>query len=419
LKFSVSTFQTVSSFRPGTKIKYGPNPKQPGSKSFTRYAGYEKAKTVGEALKMGTKLADLCWELTRGHYKILGGERSEKEERRILGEKAYAKVENMIKCFNGPRGLNVKLDNPKAAQVLAKEEAWRESKLKKVREYVKTYKIKIENEDELKELGIHEAHELHAERKVCDFICTKRLKDAAKAGKKITMDEVQEAMELWGYAQNSGRLNVLPNGQKYEYSDTIGAIKQRCQGYGITPATKHYPNFVKLLCKWLTDSNFEAKFGCEFKCSAINLNANYAASRHRDGGNTGPSIIVAVGDFKGGELYSFPKDTQRPRVKVEHLKKEDAVKHNINRSPLIFDGLRAHEVNAFTGHRYSIVFFAASGFQKIKPEHQKYLKSLGMPFPTAQAVTKLQAATKRLVEDKATKNPMKVKKHAFSKSGRK
>ena len=28
---------------------------------------------MGEALKCGTKLADLCWELERGQYKVLGG----------------------------------------------------------------------------------------------------------------------------------------------------------------------------------------------------------------------------------------------------------------------------------------------------------------------------------------------------------
>ena len=47
-------------------MKYGPNPKRIGSLSFARYARYQKAKTVGEALKHGTKLADLLWEFERG-----------------------------------------------------------------------------------------------------------------------------------------------------------------------------------------------------------------------------------------------------------------------------------------------------------------------------------------------------------------
>jgi len=173
LKFKVTTYQAVSAFKPGTKIKYIPNPKTPGSKSFKRYAGYEKAKTVGEALKGGSKTADLCWELERGYYKVLGGTRSDKEEKAAIGEKWFKKAEGLLQKFNGPRGLNVQLDNPKATEALAKEEAWRNKKLKKVEELAKKYKIKIENEDELKKLGMHEAHELHAERKVCDFMCTR------------------------------------------------------------------------------------------------------------------------------------------------------------------------------------------------------------------------------------------------------
>merc|ERR1719401_1542449 len=78
IKYKLETYQTVSSFKPGTRIKYNPNPKTPGSKSYTRYARYEKAKTVGESLKCGTFLGDLCYELERGMYKVIGGERSEK-----------------------------------------------------------------------------------------------------------------------------------------------------------------------------------------------------------------------------------------------------------------------------------------------------------------------------------------------------
>merc|ERR1719453_240439 len=45
LKFALKTYQTVGAFKPGTLIKYGPNPKRPESKSFYRYARYCKAKT--------------------------------------------------------------------------------------------------------------------------------------------------------------------------------------------------------------------------------------------------------------------------------------------------------------------------------------------------------------------------------------
>lgn len=415
LKFNCSTFQTVSQFQPGTKIKYGPNPKTPGSKSFTRYAGYEKAKTVGESLKMGSKLADLCWELERGMYKVIGGARSDSAEKAAIGEKWFAKVQKLLQCFNGPRGLNVNLSNPQATAALAKEEAWREKKLKKVEALVKAHKIKIENEKELEKLGIHEAQELHAERKVCDFICALRLQEAKKAGRKVSDADLDEAMGLWGFAQNTGRLNVMREGIKYVYSDTIGAIRRRCGGYGLTPPTKHYPNFVRLLCQWLKDNRLELKLGCDFKVSAINLNANYAGARHRDQNNEGPSVIRAVGDFKGGKLMYWPSDTQRPRPKVQELNKDDCITFDIKSQTTIFDGTRAHEVQDFTGTRYSIVFFTASGFQKVPKENQKYLLSLGMPFPTPKAMDELKKATKRFIDGKAKVTSIKVKKVALKK----
>jgi len=311
LKFDLSTYQTVASFKPGTKIKYAPNPKTPGSKSFVRYAKYEKSQTVGEALKNGSKVADLCWELSRGIYTVLGGERSETAEKAAIGEHWFKKSEQLLSKFNGPRGLNMKLHDPKAKEALEKEEAWREKKLKKVQELAKSLKIKVENEEELKAMGIHEAQDRHAERKVCDFVCAKKLTEAAKAGKKITDADLKEVMGLWGYAQNIGRLNVMREGVKYVYSDTIGAIRGRSKGYGLTPPTRHYPNFVKLLCKWLVDNKLEEKLGCEFKCTAINLNANYAGARHRDGNNFGPSFLAAFGDFEGGQLNAWPEDDRQ------------------------------------------------------------------------------------------------------------
>ena len=104
-------------------------------------------------------------------------------------------------------------------------------------------------------------------------------------------------MELWGFALNVNRLNVMREGVEYLYSDTIGAIKRHCQGYGVTPPTRNYPKFVKFLCQWLKDSNLQKELGCEFKFTAINLNANYAGARHRDAGNEGSSVIRAVGNF--------------------------------------------------------------------------------------------------------------------------
>lgn len=113
-KFSVETLKAVAALTPGTRIKYGPNPKRPDSKSFARYAGYMKAKTVGEALKFGSKKEDLLWEVERGDCEILGGERSEAQEVSAIGRDDFDKAKKVLQSFSNPTGCPVKINEPQA-----------------------------------------------------------------------------------------------------------------------------------------------------------------------------------------------------------------------------------------------------------------------------------------------------------------
>merc|ERR1712048_147636 len=122
--------------------------------------------------------------------------------------------------------------------------------------------------------------------------------------------------------------------------------------------------------------------------------ANYAGRRHRDANNEGPSVIRAFGKFKGGKLLYWPKDTHKnPKPKVESLKKEDAVKFDLSRKTVVFDGNRAHEVEPFTGERYSIVYFTARGYGRVKKVDARFLAKLGFPWPTAPELAKLKRTT--------------------------
>jgi len=126
LKFKVETFATISNFSPGTRIKYGPNVKTPGSKSHVRYAQYMKANTVGEALKLGSKKADFFWELERGYYQVLGTTRSEAQEVAAIGRKAYDDAEAALASFVGPRGLAMNsFDDPRAATAASRRQRCR------------------------------------------------------------------------------------------------------------------------------------------------------------------------------------------------------------------------------------------------------------------------------------------------------
>lgn len=389
LKFKLETFATVSAFTPGTKIKYGPNPKTAGSKSYTRYAGYAKAKTVGESLKFGAKIADFLWELERDQYKVLGGARTEAQEVDAIGQAAYTRAKNVLSAFNGPRGLSMRMDDPKAAEELAKEEAWRSKKLKHCEEVAKKMGLKPESAAEIEKYN--ESADIRLQRRVADTVAAAKL----QTGKKIVDSDVSEVLGLWGFCENNGRLNVLPNGRKYVYSDTIGAIRRRTGGWGLTPPTERYPNFPKLLCKWLSDN--KPKLKCKFVCTAININANYAGRRHRDQNNEGPSIIRAFGKFSGGSLNYWPKDLKKAgRAAVETLSPKDSVTYNLAKSTFVFDGNRAHEVESFTGDRYSIVFFTGRGYGNVKAEEVKKMEKLGFPWPTPKTLAAVKDETKTL-----------------------
>lgn len=387
MKFKLETYMTVTQFKPGTKIKYGPNPKRPDSKSFKRYAGYAGAKTVGEALKLGSKVADLMWECERGDYKVLGGVRPDAQEIAAIGQKTFDKAKSQLSSFSGPNGCPVNLSDPKAAEKLKQEEAWRAQRLKRVEKKARDMNLKVETTEEIE--ASTESADIRLQRRVADAISRQKL----ASGKKIEYKDVTEALDHWGFTENISRLNVMQPGQKYVYSDTVGAIRARSFGFNPTPPTRRYPFFCKLLNQWVAD-NKPPGLNAKFVCTAINLNCNYNGKRHRDGNNEGPSIIRAFGKFTGGKLRYWPKDVKKPLPKLDTLRKEDSKEFDLSKTTVVFDGNRAHEVESFKGERYSIVFFTASGWAKGKVKDVKYLQNdCGFPFPAPGDVAKLKKAT--------------------------
>jgi hypothetical protein len=77
-----------------------------------------------------------------------------------------------------------------------------------------------------------------------------------------------------------------------------------------------------------------------FEYNTITLNHNFKCRPHYDKLNKSPSLIVAFGDYTGGELVI-----------------EDC-EFNIDRKPLIMNGgVAKHWTNEFTGNRWSVVYY--------------------------------------------------------------
>lgn len=93
--------------------------------------------------------------------------------------------------------------------------------------------------------------------------------------------------------------------------------------------------------------NFIKEYHPTFKYTTIQINKNIRSPPHIDKNNVGPSYIIALGEYSGGELYIEGKP------------------HNIKNRFLKFDGTKGHWVAPFTGTRYSLVYFTHT----FKPPH--------------------------------------------------
>ena len=95
-----------------------------------------------------------------------------------------------------------------------------------------------------------------------------------------------------------------------------------------------YPVVYNMLKKLIheIDPNFEY--------NSITLNHNFKCEPHYDKNNKTPSLIIGLGDYKGGELVV------------------EGVDFDIQCNPLVFNGgFLKHWTNDFIGDRYTIVYY--------------------------------------------------------------
>lgn len=123
----------------------------------------------------------------------------------------------------------------------------------------------------------------------------------------------------------------------------------RTQSFGVVSKRCLLPDYSRQC--WLRPYLYKLllEFGAKhvpFKFTSITVNQNYATAPHKDKGNFGDSLLVAFGDYEGGEL----------EIHEGELKGL----HNVNCKPIITDFSKViHSVKPFTGNRYSLVFYNA------------------------------------------------------------
>jgi hypothetical protein len=102
----------------------------------------------------------------------------------------------------------------------------------------------------------------------------------------------------------------------------------------------------------------------EFVFTSIMFNKG-GSSLHIDKNNWGPSMIFAVGDHDGGELWQF-----HPGGRGEIL--------HIKNNPSMSNGLLPHATLPFLGERFSLVYYCLRSWRESpRPEDAEFLKDLG------------------------------------------
>ena len=122
----------------------------------------------------------------------------------------------------------------------------------------------------------------------------------------------------------------------------------RSQAFGVVgkrslPDDYSRQNWMRpYLFKLLLD--FGNQYVRDISWNAITVNQNYRANKHRDKNNDGKSFLVAFGDYQGGNLKILEGDLSGS--------------HDIAYKPIVADFSKMyHEVEEFTGERYSLVFY--------------------------------------------------------------
>ena len=207
----------------------------------------------------------------------------------------------------------------------------------------------------------------------------------ARAAAALEADDITtEAVErvLAGIAEwpTQARPNVSPDA-KAVTGMCLGAVNVLGGvGMQLSAVSQNFQNLVKLVCAWTT------KELPDFPFSSLQINYNYAAKKHVDGNNIGPSHIISLGDHAGGELWVADTFVEKANDKGETVLRggggESVIK--CHRAWKLFDGNSEHYTMPFRASpgkaaptRISIVAFSHSSYNKMPEETAREMKALG------------------------------------------
>ena len=220
--------------------------------------------------------------------------------------------------------------------------------------------------------------------------------------------QLREVLSLWGFAENSTRRNVAPPGLSHIYSECFGLVYDRTGRWMVSTVAQLFPHIASVLNLWLRTRLAQlvhpsfAQVVSEWRWTAITVNRGYAAQRHVDANNFGPSVIRSFA-APADRLTYWPHAT---RSVMPSLSTSEAVSLPISRDDRVyaFDGTSPHETQEYRGKvedRYSFIFFLNKRGWHAPPDVTRELSNLG--FQPARSEVDAQSFAVRFEEASQSK----------------
>jgi len=131
-------------------------------------------------------------------------------------------------------------------------------------------------------------------KRLAEQISQAIVEDIAKRPRQVSDHEMLTVLKVWAFTKNDRRKNVMPEGVEWVHSNSFGLQRRRDGTLSTTSNTLRYPYISRVFNAWLKDRRPDGIHS--FPCTTITINSGYAARKHRDGNNRGPSLIRA---FRG------------------------------------------------------------------------------------------------------------------------
>mmetsp|Transcript_25863 Transcript_25863/g.83755 ORF Transcript_25863/g.83755 Transcript_25863/m.83755 type:complete len:540 (+) Transcript_25863:126-1745(+) len=185
------------------------------------------------------------------------------------------------------------------------------------------------------------------------------------------VEEILSSIETW---PTQCRPNVSPDEKAVSgfclgLVNVLGGI-----GLAVSKVSTQSPELTKLVAEFVRKTVPRTN-GEPFPFSSIQVNFCYAAKKHVDGNNIGPSYICSLGEHTGGKLWVADTFVAGDDGVLRGGGGETTV--DCHRGWRLFNGNATHYTLPFSGLRISIIAFTHSSYNKCSADVASDLRKLG------------------------------------------